>query len=150
SDLVLPLAWTAIHLTNRRYGANYAFAQLVLGLCLLVLVVLINPYDVRDMVAMTPVLSWRALAAFGGFFVVANCIGIILFEAVRGPDWWPAPLVGSFAVSLVFSLCYYPAAFAGLDGDWAGSALVHFALFFGMSLFLLAPYGLLRPAMRPL
>ncbi len=31
SDLVLPMAWYAIHLTNRRYGASHAFAQLVAG-----------------------------------------------------------------------------------------------------------------------
>jgi hypothetical protein len=29
SDLVLPCAWTCIHLTNRRLGPAYAFAHLV-------------------------------------------------------------------------------------------------------------------------
>lgn len=150
SDLVLPMAWTAIHLTNRRYGANYAFAQLMLGLGLVAAIAVAPPYDVDHWFAMTPVLTWRALAAFGVFFVLANLVGIILFEAVRGPDWWPPPLVASFGVSLVFSLFYYPAAFAGLDLKWANASLVHFALFMGTSLFLLAPYGLMRPAMRPL
>ena len=150
SDLILPMAWTAIQLTNRRHGANYAFAQLVAGLCLLVLIVALNPYDVNSMVALTPALSARALVSFGVAFLMANFIGITLFEAVRGPEWWPQPLVGSFAVSLVFSLFYYPAAFAGQGADWAGSGLAHFAVFFGESLFLLLPYYLLRPAMRPL
>jgi hypothetical protein len=122
----------------------------VLGLCLVTAIAVFNPYDLDHWVAATPALSLRALLAFGVFFVLANFVGIILFEAVRGPDWWPAPLVASLAVCLVFSLFYYPAAFAGEDPNWADSALVHFGLFLGTSLFLLAPYGLLRPAMRPL
>lgn len=109
-----------------------------------------NPYDVDQWVMATPALSWRALTAFGVFFVLANFVAIILFEAVRGPDWWPPPLVASFAVSLVFCLFYYPAAFAGLDPNWANAALGHFGLFLGESLFLLVPYGLLRPATGPL
>jgi hypothetical protein len=32
SDLILPMAWTTLHLTNRRYGAPYAFGQLLAGL----------------------------------------------------------------------------------------------------------------------
>ena len=63
--------------------------------------------------------------------------------------WWVPPLWASFAASLVFSAVYYPAAFAG-EIAWAQWALVHFALFFGESVLLLAPYALLRPAMRPL
>lgn len=150
SDLILPAAWTAIHLTNRRYGAHYAFAQLLLGLGLLLAIALIDPFGLDTMPALTPAFSLRALISFGVFFLLANFIGITLFEAVRGPGWWPPPLVGSFAVSLVFSLLYYPAAFAGQGADWAIEACAHLALFFAESLFLLLPYYLLRPAMRPL
>jgi uncharacterized PurR-regulated membrane protein YhhQ (DUF165 family) len=149
SDLVLPMAWTAIHLTNRRHGAAYAFGQLVAGLCLLGLVALINPYNIAHWVAASPVLSWRGLLAFGAAFLLANFIAIVVFDAVRGPDWWFPPMAASLAASLMFSLVYFPAAFAG-ETAWTTSAMVHFALFFGESLFLLMPYGLLRPAMRPL
>ena len=65
-----------------------------------------------------------------------------------------SPIAGEtagFAASLVFSVIYYPAAFAGgAQIAWADSALVHFALFFGESILLLVPYWLLRPAMRPI
>ena len=51
----------------------------------------------------------------------------------------------------MFSVVYYPAAFAGgQEVAWADAALVHFAVFFGESVLLLVPYCLLRPAMRPL
>lgn len=151
SDLILPLAWTALHLTNRRYGAPYAFGQLVASLGIIIAVALINPWDISNWIAGAPALSWRATVAFTMSFLLANYVAIIAFDAFRGPRWWSAPLAASFAASLVFSAVYYPAAFAGgAEVVWTDSALVHFALFFGESVLLLAPYHLLRPAMRPL
>ena len=151
SDLVLPMAWYAIHLCNRRYGAAYAFAQLLVGLGIVALVVLLNPGGINSWINSTPLLSLRTMLAFGASFLFANFIAIIFFDAARGPRWWTAPLAASFAASLVFSAVYYPAAFAGADHlPWTDSALVHFIVFFGESILLLVPYYLLRPAMRPL
>ena len=103
----------------------------------------------NNWINLTPALSWRAILAFGFSFLLANFIAITFFDAARGPRWWVPPLWASFAASLVFSAVYYPAAFAG-EIAWTQSALVHFLLFFGESVLLLVPYGLLRPAMRPL
>jgi uncharacterized PurR-regulated membrane protein YhhQ (DUF165 family) len=151
SDLVLPMAWYAIHLCNRRYGAAYAFAQLLAGLGIVTLVALINPGDIINWISNSPMMSLRAMLAFGASFLFANFVAIIFFDAARGPRWWTAPLAASFAASLVFSAVYYPAAFAGAyDLPWTDSALVHFIVFFGESILLLVPYYLLRPAMRPL
>lgn len=151
SDLILPMAWYSLHLTNRRWGAAHAFGQLVAGLALILIVAVINPYDIDNWINNSPALSWRALTAFAVSFLFANFIAIIFFDAVRGPRWWTPPLAASFAASLVFSAVYYPAAFAGgQEIAWTDSALVHFSLFFGESILLLAPYYLLRPAMRPL
>ncbi len=149
SDLILPVAWYCLHLTNRRYGAPYALGQLVAALVIAGFIALANPGDVNNWINLTPALSWRAILAFGFSFLLANFIAITLFDAARGPRWWVPPLWASFAASLVFSAVYYPAAFAG-EIAWMQSALVHFLLFFGESVLLLVPYGLLRPAMRPL
>lgn len=149
-DLVLPAAWLSIHLTNRRYGAGHAFAQLVAALALAALVMLINPHGIDDWISFVPSLTWRAMLAFGFSFLAANFIAICVFDGARGPRWWTAPLAGSLAASLIFSLLYYPLAFAGLDLFWSDSALVHCALFAAESVALLLPYFLLRPAMRPL
>jgi hypothetical protein len=150
SDLILPIAWYALHLTNRRYGAPYAFGQLLAGLGIIGLIALINPGDVDNWIS-GPALSWRAALAFGASFLLANFVAIAFFDAARGPRWWVPPLWASFAAALVFSAVRYPAAFAGgADVAWTDSALVHFALFFGESVALLVPYCLLRPAMRPL
>ncbi len=151
SDLILPIAWYSLHLTNRRYGAPYAFGQMLAGFGVILLVALINPGDIDNWINKTPALSWRAMTAFGVSFLFANFTAIVFFDAARGPRWWTAPLAASFAASLVFSAVYYPAAFAGgQEVAWTGSALVHFAVFFAESLLLLLPYYLLRPAMRPL
>lgn len=149
-DLVLPLTWLAVHLTNRRWGPSHAFAQLVAAMALTMLAMLINPYGIDDWISFMPSLTWRAMLAFGVSFLAANFIAICVFDGARGPRWWTAPLAASLAASLVFSLLYYPLAFAGLDLFWSDSALVHGALFFAESVALLLPYFLLRPAMRPL
>jgi uncharacterized PurR-regulated membrane protein YhhQ (DUF165 family) len=152
SDLVLPAAWLAIHLCNRRYGAAHAFAQLLAALVILILVALINPWNLDNWSNNSPALSGRAMLAFGAAFLLANFIAITIFDAARGPRWWTAPFAASCAASLVFSAIYYPAAFAGGGevGSWTDCAMVHFAVFFTESLLLLLPYWLLRPAMRPL
>lgn len=150
SDLIVPMAWFAIHLTNRRYGAGYAFAQLMAALIIGTLIVLVNPGDVDNWIGNSPLLTARAVIAFGGAFLLANIISIIFFDGTRGPRWWSAPLIASFAASFVFSAVYYPVAFAGVDVPWTDSALVHFLVFSAESVALLIPYYLLRGAMRPL
>jgi uncharacterized PurR-regulated membrane protein YhhQ (DUF165 family) len=149
SDLVLPAAWYAIHLANRRYGAPYAFAQLIAGLMLAGLLALLLPGGLGHWLHSIPAVSPRAMLAFGAAFFLANFVAIAFFDGARGPRWWTAPLAASFAASLVFSAVYYPAAFAG-EVAWADSALVHFGAFFAESVLLLLPYWLLRPAMPPM
>lgn len=151
SDFIVPMAWFSIHLTNRRYGATHAFAQLIAGLVIVTLVALVNPGDIDNWTNNNPAVSWRAMLAFQASFLLANFTAIIFFDAARGPRWWTAPVTASLVASLVFSAVYYPAAFAGDEViSWADSAFVHFMLFFAESIALLAPYYLLRPAMRPI
>lgn len=149
NDLILPGAWTCIHLTNRRLGPGYALAQLVAGLAISLMVILVNPGQIDQWVS-SPIITGRSVLSFGAAFLAANFVGIMFFDGTRGPRWWKAPLAASFAASLVFSVIYYPAGFAGVTARWADVALVHFLVFFGMSVLLLLPYWLLRPAMRPI
>ncbi len=146
SDLILPGCWVVIHLTNRRFGPAYAFGNLVAGLVLALLLAAINPGDIRNWLPDLASLSLRAVSAFFLIFAVANFVGIVFFDAARGPRWWTAPLAGSVAACFVFSGLYYPLAFGQLGWE----ALTHFALFLGVSLALMLPYFLLRPAMKPM
>jgi uncharacterized PurR-regulated membrane protein YhhQ (DUF165 family) len=146
SDLVLPGAWTLIHLTNRRFGPGYAIAHLIAALAIGTILVLVNPGQIGDW---APAMTGRALLAFVGAFLLANLSAILFFDGARGPHWWTAPLAASFVSSLVFSAIYYPAVFAGVVEPWTDIALVHFLVLLTVSLLLLGPYFLLRRAMRP-
>lgn len=142
SDLVLPGCWTVIHLTNRRFGPAHAFGHLVAGLVLALGVALINPGDIRNWLPDLASLSWRAVIAFFVVFGIANFVAIVAFDAARGPRWWTAPLTASF----VYAGLYYLLAF----GSMGLEALAHFVVFAGVSVALLLPYCLQRPAMKPL
>ena len=146
ADLVLPGCWTIIHLTNRRYGPAYAFAQLAAGLLLAMLVALVNPGDIDNWLPMMPTLTWRAVLGFFTAFGIANFVAIVVFDAARGTRWWSAPLAASAAAAFVYSGIYYPLAFGGEPMN----ALAHFLLYLAEGAVLLLPYCLLRPAMRPL
>jgi uncharacterized PurR-regulated membrane protein YhhQ (DUF165 family) len=150
SDLILPGCWYCIHLTNRRYGPAYAFAHLLAAMVIGLGVILVNPGSIDQWVITMPAITGRAVLSFGAAFVAANFVAITFFDAARGPRWWTAPLAASIAASFVFSAIYYPAAFAGVYERWTDSAIAHLAVFAGMSVLLLLPYWLLRPAMRPL
>lgn len=150
SDLILPLAFFAINLTNRRYGADYALVQLVAGIAICAAVMMLNFDQIQAWLGSLPVQTDRAVLSFGIAFIAANLVGIALFELTRGPAWWFPALVGSCATSLMFSVIYYPAALAGMQQGWGESALMHFLLFGAESVLLLIPYRMLREAMRPL
>ena len=146
ADLVLPGCWTIIHLTNRRYGPAYAFAQLAAGFVLAVLVALVNLGNIDNWLPDLPALTWRAVLAFFAAFGIANFVAIVVFDAARGTRWWSAPLAASAAAAFVFSGLYYPLAFGGQPLN----ALAHFLLYLVEGAALLVPYCLLRHAMRPL
>ena len=90
ADLVLPGCWTIIHLTNRRYGPAYAFAQLAAALCLAAAIGLGNPGDIDHWLPPLPALTWRGVLAFFAAFGIANFVAIVAFDAARGPRWWSA------------------------------------------------------------
>ena len=149
-DLILPGCWYCVLLTNRRYGPGYALAHLLAATVVALAVIAFNPGGIDQWAITMPAITGRAVLSFGAAFVSANFVGITVFDAARGPRWWMAPLVGSIAASYVFSAIYFPAAFAGVYERWPDSATAHLVVFTGMSVVLLVPYWLLRPAMRPI
>ncbi|HEY5346914.1 MAG TPA: hypothetical protein VIJ72_01885, partial [Rhizomicrobium sp.] len=147
-DLILPFAFLAIHLTNRRYGAGYAFAQLILAMLAAAAVIILDPANIDNWIQ--PVLTTRLVIAFASAFFFANLIAIAMFDASRGPRWWTAPLYGSISAFIIFSAIYYPAAFAGSGADWMKDAIIHFGVFMASAVLLLIPYWMMRGMMRPL
>lgn len=145
---LLPASFFAVHLANRRYGPNYAMAQIVLACCL------IAGLDVAHVAfpgaGVMPTLPVREGTAFGIAFFVALVVATAVFDRMRGIHWWHAPLFGSLWAALVFVAVFYPAAYAGTGAHWLSAAATHLGVMAVAGLALLIPYWILRPLVQPL
>jgi uncharacterized PurR-regulated membrane protein YhhQ (DUF165 family) len=150
SHILLPLAFLVIHLTNRRYGPAYAFAQIVFSFAVCGAVILFGADQVRHLLPAAIIPSVREVASFAGAFFVAGFLSIVVFDGARGPRWWIAPLLGSVVAGLIFVLIFYPASFSGSATLWVSHMAVHAAILLGASVLGLVPFWLLRDAIQPL
>lgn len=150
SHLLLPLAFLAIHLTNRRYGPAYAFAQIVLSFAALAAAVLFGRSLVQMFLPETVIPSLREVLSFAGAFFVAGFLSIIAFDGARGPRWWTAPLTGSVVGTLIFAPLFYMAAFIGTHTPWFDRMGIHTGLLIGGAVLSLIPFWLLRRFIPPL
>lgn len=146
--LLLPLTFLAIHLTGRRYGAGYAFAQIVLTYSAVVALAVFG----RDYVTMllgvrhAPL---REIAGFGAALFVAHTVSIIVFDGLRGPRWWQAPLFASLIGGIVLCLIAFPATYLGTGIDWTGRMLDYMAVTSVAAVLLVIPYWTLRSLVPP-
>jgi uncharacterized PurR-regulated membrane protein YhhQ (DUF165 family) len=148
--LIVPLAFFAIALTNRRYGATYAFAQVLLALGLAVAAFAFQGDALRASLPAAVQPGPRILGAFAGAFLLASLVSILVFDGARGPRWWTAPLLSLLAGGAIFTGTFAPLAFAGTDTTWIQPALNYGALLAGASVALLVPYWMLRGLVPPL
>ncbi|HTT97275.1 MAG TPA: hypothetical protein VMF58_04455 [Rhizomicrobium sp.] len=147
--LMLPFSFLAVHLTNRRYGPSYAFAQVVLALALGAAFALYAVPMLRDVMPFKFVPDMRMAGAFSGAFFLASFISITVFDGARGPRWWIAPLLGMASAVALFCLIYYPAAYAGI-APWTHQMLLHMELLLAIAVLSLIPYWSLRGIVRPM
>jgi uncharacterized PurR-regulated membrane protein YhhQ (DUF165 family) len=146
---MLPLSFLAVHLTNRRYGPAYAFAQVVFSLALGSAFALYVVPQLRDVMPFRFVPDMRMAAAFGGAFFIASFISITVFDGARGPRWWIAPLLGMASGVTLFCLIFYPAAYAGVS-PWTHQMLLHMELLMAIAVLSLIPYWSMRGIVRPM
>jgi uncharacterized PurR-regulated membrane protein YhhQ (DUF165 family) len=147
--LMLPLCFLAVHLTNRRYGPAYAFAQVVLGLAAAAAFVKFAVPDLRAFMPFKVAPEMREALAFAGGFFAASFVSIVVFDGARGPRWWTAPLFGMLSSALLFCPAYYAMAYAGVQ-PWTHQMLVLMGLLSGAAVLALIPYWSLRGLVRPL
>jgi uncharacterized PurR-regulated membrane protein YhhQ (DUF165 family) len=150
SHLLLPVAFLTIHLTNRRYGPAYAFAQVVLALAALGALALFGSDVVYRLLPPTVSPNMREVAAFAGLFLIAAFLSIVAFDGARGPRWWTAPFVGSVVAAAVYVPGYYLAAYVGTTTPWLSHMAVHAGLLFAGAVLGLLPFWLLRGVIQPL
>lgn len=147
--LALPLTFFAIQLTNRRYGAIYAFAQTVLAWSLGAAAVSVAESDVA--LLMGHALPARnEIVAFGAALFFAHLFSVFVFDRTRGPRWWSAPLQSTLWGSVMFCLIAFPAAYLGTDVAWSAEMVTYICILAVSALILLVPYYALRKLVPPL
>lgn len=147
--LALPATFFIVHLTNRRYGAGYAFAQVLLTAALVVGAML---YMGDDLTLLHPgaLPESRLVAAFGGGLFAAQLVSIFMFDRLRGPRWWQAPFFASLFGGIVLGLVAFPAAYAGTDALWTQPMVTYIGVSAAAALVLIVPYWMLRSLVEPL
>jgi uncharacterized PurR-regulated membrane protein YhhQ (DUF165 family) len=145
---VLPLTFLAVHLTSRRYGAGYAFAQVLLtyiaGIALAVF-----GRDLLTMALGPQHVSLREITGFAAGLFVAQMIAIFVFDSLRGPQWYQAPLFASLFGGIALCLVAFPVSYAGTGIDWTGRMMDYMAVTSIAALLLVIPYWILRPLVTP-
>lgn len=146
--LMLPVTFLAVHLTSRRYGAGYAFAQIFLtyaaGIALAVFGQQYVTMALGEQHAAT-----REIASFGAGLFVAHVVAIFLFDRLRGPQWWQAPLFASLIGGVVLCGVAFPATYFGTDVDWVSRMLDYMAVTSVAAVLLVIPYWMLRGLVPP-
>ena len=150
SHLLLAAAYFAIHLTNRRYGPDYAFAQIMLSLGLCGAVLFVRPDLTQQLLPVQVPSSMREVMAFVIAFLASGFLSIVAFDGARGAHWWTAPLLGSIVAGACFVLLFYPAAYAGSATCWLAHMRIHAGILIFGAVAGLLPYWLLRSSVQPL
>jgi len=148
--LLVPVGFFFVHLTNRRYGPAYAFAQVVVACALIMAFVLFASNQLMQFLPQDTVPTMREAIGFGGAFFLASFVSIVVFDGTRGAHWWTAPLFGFVTAAVFFAWIFYPAAYAGTGAVWFDHALVYGAVLAGEGILLLIPYWMLRGIVPPL
>ncbi len=150
SHLLVGVGFLSVHLTNRRYGPTYAFAQVVVSSALIVAFILFAADSISRFVPLDTVPTMREAIGFGTAFFLASFVSIVVFDGARGARWWTAPLFGFVTAAVFFAWVFYPAAYAGTGTLWFDHAIVYGAALAGEGILLLIPYWMLRGIVQPL
>lgn len=148
-QVLLPVTFLAIHLTNRRYGAAYAFAQVLAGWVVGFAAFKAGQAQLAAF-ANVALPGARETAGFGFALFAAQLTCVFVFDRTRGPRWWSGPLFASLWAAAVLCFVAYPAAYAGTDVDWINHMFVNLWFAVGTAFALLLPYWMFRPVVPPL
>jgi uncharacterized PurR-regulated membrane protein YhhQ (DUF165 family) len=147
--LMVPLTFFAIQLTNRRYGAGYAVAQIVLAWAIGAAMSWAILADLPGLLGRTLPDAHTALA-FGGALFLAQLFSVLVFDRTRGPRWWTAPFLSTLWGGLLLCLIAFPVVYMGTAVDWFACLAVYAGVMAAAAVLLLVPYWLLRRVVPPL
>ena len=123
-----PLAFLVTDVMNRVYGKKPA--RMVV-LCGFVVGVICSLIGTQIMGEFGPLVTLRIALASGSAFLVAQLLDVSIFSALRGGQWWRAPLVSTLVGSAVDTILFFTIAFSAAltwiepanDVSWAGEPL---------------------------
>src|SRR5690606_38000589 len=93
----------------------------------------------------------RDVAGLGCALVLAHLLSVLVFDRMRGPRWWTAPLISSLASGIVVCLLAFPAAYLGTAvADWPDGMIGDMGVMAVAAFAMLIPYWLLRSVVPPL
>lgn len=145
---LLPLGLFVVAITSRRFGLSYSASAVLVAWALVLTLIAASAGFALEGV---PSLDLPPFAA--QLFVAAALSQLataFVFDAVRGPQWWHAPLFSLVAGGVVFVVAHnFLLSLAGGGFD-IGVALSEAALYFAAAIVALVPYQVLRPTVRPL
>ncbi|RAI03145.1 hypothetical protein DLJ53_01040 [Acuticoccus sediminis] len=94
-----PFAFLVTDVINRTFGPSHARIVAFVGFCIAV---------VMSIALATP----RIALASGTAFLLAQMYDVSMFNRLRYGKWWRAPLVSSFAASVLDTVVFFSLAFA--------------------------------------
>ena len=147
---LLPLAFFVVSLTNRRYGPNYAVAQIVAAWAVVAGLIAFALFYLKVEPAAGAFPDIRTVMAFTLAILIAQLVSAVVFDGTRGVRWWSAPLFSGLWAGIVFTALFYPVAFVGVEEPWINRMSVHLGIMTVAAFLLLIPYFLLRAAIKPL
>lgn len=148
--IIYPVSFLVTDLTNRRYGVGVARRLVIAGFVVAV--------------ALSAVLATPRIAlASGTAFLVGQLLDVTVFNRLRRLSWWRAPLIASFAGSVIDTALFFSLAFAGVEAMsaiiptvvgpaplWVNLAIWDGIVKIAVALLALIPYGALLGVVRPL
>ena len=132
-----PIAFLITDLSNRRYGKNTAKKIVYIGFSLGVFLTLYFSTNFSDLV------SIRIAIGSGTAFLVAQLIDVNIFDKLRKKVWFAAPLVSSFAGSIIDTFLFFSISFYGTDVNWLSLSLGDLFVKIFVALVMLVPFRFL-------
>ena len=125
-----PLAFLVTDLTNRLFGAKAARRVVYVGFACGVILSIIFA-------------DLRIAAASGTAFLIAQLLGVFVFDKLRQMSWWKAPLISSLAGSVIDTALFFSLAFAGTGLPWVTWGMGDFGAKLLIAGIALAPFRLI-------
>ena len=123
-----PLAFLVTDIMNRVYGKAAARRVVMVGFVVGLVCSLIGTQIIGEF---GPLVTIRIAAGSAVAFLVAQLLDIAIFSALRGGQWWRAPLASTLIGSTVDTVLFFSIAFSGTfsfvhpgtDVSWAAETL---------------------------